>query len=130
MSLTAEESSDSRVPYDVLVVSEFVDVFPEELPSLSPRREVNFSIDLVPGATPISKAPYRLSPAELQELKKQLQELTDSGFIRPSTSPWGAPVLFVKKKDGSLRMCIDYRLLNSVTVKNKYPLPRIDDLFD
>ena len=97
---------------------------------MSPRREVNFTIDLVPGASPISKAPYCLSPTELQELKKQLQELTDSGFIRPSTSPWGAPVLFVKKKDGSLRMCIDYRLLNSVIVKKKYPLPCIDDLFD
>ena len=128
--LSARESSDSRVPYDVPVVSEFVDVFPDELPSLPPHREVEFGIDLVPGATPISKAPYRLSPAELKELKQQLQELTESGFIQPSTSPWGAPVLFVKKKDGSLRMCIDYRLLNSVTIKNKYPLPRIDDLFD
>ena len=112
------------------VISEFVDIFPDELPSLPPHREVEFGIDLVPGATPISKAPYRLSPAELKELKQQLQELTESGFIRPSTSPWGAPVLFVKKKDGSLRMCIDYRMLNSVTIKNKYPLPRIDDLFD
>ena len=104
--------------------------FPDELPSLPPHREVEFGIDLVPGATPISKAPYRLSPAELKELKQQLQELTESGFIRPSTSLWGAPVLFVKKKDGSMRMCIDYRMLNSVTIKNKYPLPRIDDLFD
>ena len=130
VSLTVGESSDSRVPYDVPVVSEFVDIFPDELPSLPPHREVEFGIDLVPGATPISKAPYRLSPAELKELKQQLQELTESGFIRPSTSPWGAPVLFVKKKDGSLRMCIDYRMLNSVTIKNKYPLPRIDDLFD
>ena len=112
------------------VVSEFVDVFPDELPGLPPHREVEFGIDLVPGATPISKAPYRLSPAELKELKQQLQELTESGFVRPSTSLWGAPVLFVKKKDGSLRMCIDYRMLNSVTIKNKYPLPRIDDLFD
>ena len=112
------------------IVSEFVDVFLEELPNLPPHREVNFAIDLIPGATPISKASYHLSPIELQELKKQLQELTDSGFIRPSTSPWGALILFVKKKDGSLRMCIDYRMLNSVTVKNKYPLPHIDDLFD
>ena len=97
---------------------------------MSPRQKVNFTIDLVPAATPISKAPYHLSLVELQELKIQLQELTDSGFIRPSTSPCGAPVLFVKKKDGSLRMCIDYRMLNSVTVKNKYPLLRIDDLFN
>ena len=112
------------------VVSEFFDIFPNELPSLPPHREVEFGIDLVPGATPISKAPYHLSLAELKELKQQLQELTESGFIRLSTSPWGALVLFVKKKDGSLRMCIDYRMLNSVTIKNKYPLPRIDDLFD
>ena len=130
VSLSAEESADSHAPYDVPVVSEFVDIFSEELPSLPPHREVNFAIDLVSGATPISKAPYRLSPAELQELKKQLQELTDSAFIRLSTSPWGAPVLFVKKKDGSLRMCINYRMLNSVTVKKKYLLPCIDDLFD
>ena len=91
---------------------------------------MEFGIGLIPGATPISKAPYRLSLVELKELKQQLQELTESGFIRPSTSPWGAPVLFVKKKDGSLRMCKDYRMLNSVTIKNKYPLLRIDDLFD
>ena len=128
--MSAEESADSRAPYGVPIVSEFVDIFSEELPDLPPCREVDFTIDLVPGATPISKAPYCLSPAELQELKKQLQELTNSGFIRPSTLPWGAPVLFVKKKDGSLRMCIDYRMLNSVTVKNKHPLLRIDDLFD
>ena len=91
---------------------------------------MEFGIDLVPNATPISKARYHLSPVELRELKKQLQELTESGFIWPSTSLWGAPVLFMKKKDGSLRMCIDYRLLNSVTIKNKYSPPRIDDLFD
>ena len=114
----------------MLVISEFVNVFPDELPDLPPHREVEFGIDLVSGVTPISKAPYCLSPAELKELKQQLQELTGSGFIRPSTSSWGAPVLFVKKKDGSLRMCINYRMLNSVTIKNKYPLPRIDDLFD
>jgi hypothetical protein len=97
---------------------------------LPPDREVDFSIDLVPGTQPIHKAPYRMSPTELRELKEQLQELLDRGFIRPSVSPWGAPVLFVKKKDGSMRMCIDYRELNRVTIKNKYPLPRIDDLFD
>ncbi|KAG8471955.1 hypothetical protein CXB51_036468 [Gossypium anomalum] len=114
----------------VPVVCEFSDVFPEELPGLPPEREVEFSIDLIPGTTPISIAPYRKAPTELKELKTQLQELVDRGFIRPSHSPWGAPVLFVKKKNGSLRLCIDYRQLNKVTIKNKYPLPRIDDLFD
>ncbi|KAK5842194.1 hypothetical protein PVK06_004524 [Gossypium arboreum] len=112
------------------VVNEFTDVFPEELPGLPPDREVEFTIDVIPGTAPISITPYRMAPAELKELKTQLQELLDKGFIRPSTSPWGAPVLFVKKKDGSLRLCIDYRQLNKVTIKNKYPLPRIDDLFD
>ncbi|EOY03326.1 DNA/RNA polymerases superfamily protein [Theobroma cacao] len=114
----------------VSVVKEFVDVFPEELPSLPPEREVEFCIDLIPDTRPISIPPYRMAPAELKELKDQLEDLLDKGFIRPSVSPWGAPVLFVKKKDGSLRLCIDYRQLNKVTVKNKYPLPRIDDLFD
>ncbi|KAG8499167.1 hypothetical protein CXB51_005608 [Gossypium anomalum] len=114
----------------VPVVCEFPDVFPEELPGLPPVREVEFGIELIPGTMPISIAPYRMAPLELKELKAQLQELTDKGFVRPSSSPWGAPVLFVKKKDGSMRLCIDYRQLNKVTVKNKYPLPRIDDLFD
>ncbi|KAL0554785.1 hypothetical protein IC582_008713 [Cucumis melo] len=112
------------------VVRDYPDVFPEELPGLPPHREVEFAIELEPGTVPISKAPYRMAPAELKELKVQLQELLDKGFIRPSVSPWGAPVLFVKKKDGSMRLCIDYRELNKVTVKNRYPLPRIDDLFD
>nr|GEV97465.1 hypothetical protein [Tanacetum cinerariifolium] len=93
-------------------------------------RPVEFQIDLIPGAAPVARAPYRLAPSEMKELSKQLQELSDKGFIRPSSSPWGAPVLFVKKKDGSFRMCIDYRELNKLTVKNRYPLPRIDDLFD
>ncbi|GJX47963.1 putative reverse transcriptase domain-containing protein [Tanacetum coccineum] len=106
------------------------EVFPEDLPGLPPTRQVEFQIDLVPGAAPVARAPYRLAPAEMQELSAQLQELSDKGFIRPSSSPWGAPVLFVKKKDGSFRMCIDYRELNKLTVKNRYPLPRIDDLFD
>ncbi|GJU29437.1 hypothetical protein Tco_1173026 [Tanacetum coccineum] len=92
--------------------------------------KVEFRIDLVPGVTPVVKSSYRLAPLEMQELFVQLQELQDKGFIRPSHSPWGAPVLFVKKKDGSLRMCIDYRELNKLTIKNRYPLPRIDDLFD
>nr|GFC38811.1 putative reverse transcriptase domain-containing protein [Tanacetum cinerariifolium] len=93
-------------------------------------RPVEFQIDLVPGAIPVARAPYRLAPSEMKELAEQLQELSDKGFIRPSSSPWGAPVLFIKKKGGSLRMCIDYRELNKLTVKNRYPLPRIDDLFD
>ena len=93
-------------------------------------REVEFTIDLVPDSKPISIPPYRLAPLELKELYSQLKELADKGFIRPSSSPWGAPVLFVKKKDGTMRLCIDYRQLNKVTVRNNYPLPRIDDLFD
>ncbi|GJS77369.1 putative reverse transcriptase domain-containing protein [Tanacetum coccineum] len=102
----------------------------EDLPGLPPARPVEFQIDLIPGAAPVARAPYRLAPSEMKELSEQLQELSDKGFIRPSSSPWGAPVLFVKKKDGSFRMCIDYRELNKLTVKNRYPLPRIDDLFD
>ncbi|KAA0053360.1 pol protein [Cucumis melo var. makuwa] len=112
------------------VVRDCPDVFPEELPGLPPHREVEFAIELEPGMVLISRAPYRMAPAELKELKVQLQELLDKGFIRSSVSPWGAPVLFVKKKDGSMRLCIDYRELNKVIVKNRYPLPRIDDLFD
>eukprot|EP00253_Pinus_taeda_P018433 PITA_18433 len=115
---------------NIPVVQEFVDVFPEEVPGLPPKRDIDFTIELIPGAAPVSRAPYRMSVLELTELKMQLQELLDKQYIRPSVSPWGAPVLFVKKKDGTLRMCIDYRQLNKLTVKNKYPLPRIDELFD
>ncbi|XP_074351383.1 uncharacterized protein LOC141690484 [Apium graveolens] len=115
---------------DIPVVNEFPDVFPDELPGLPPDREIEFAIDLAPGTEPVSKAPYRMAPVEMKELAKQLQELLEKGVIRPSVSPWGAPVLFVKKKDGSMRLCIDYRELNKLTIKNKYPLPRIDDLFD
>ncbi|RVW68091.1 Retrovirus-related Pol polyprotein from transposon 17.6 [Vitis vinifera] len=115
---------------EIPVVRKFQDVFPDELPGLPPHREFDFSIEVYPGTDPISVSPYRMAPLELKELKTQLDELLGKGFIRPSTSPWGAPVLFVKKKDGTLRLCIDYRKLNRVTVKNKYPLPRIDDLFD
>ncbi|GKA52877.1 putative reverse transcriptase domain-containing protein [Tanacetum coccineum] len=111
-------------------IRDFPKVFPEDLPGLPPTRQVEFQIDLVPGAAPVARAPYRLAPSEMKELSEQLKELSDKGFIRPSSSPWGAPVLFVKKKDGSFRMCIDYRELNKLTVKNRYPLPRIDDLFD
>ncbi|GJV38075.1 putative reverse transcriptase domain-containing protein [Tanacetum coccineum] len=110
--------------------SNFSAVFPEDFPGLPPTRQVKFQIDLVPGAAPVARAPYRLAPSELQELSTQLQELSDKGFIRLSSLPWGAPVLFVKKKDGTFWMCIDYRELNKLTVKNRYPLSRIDDLFD
>jgi hypothetical protein len=112
------------------VVKNFSDTFLEELPGMPPDREVEFVIDLLPGTAPISKRPYRIAVEELKELKKQLTELQEAGYIRLSSSPWGAPVLFVQKKDGSQRMCVDYRSLNDVTVKNKYPLPRIDDLFN
>nr|GFB21536.1 putative reverse transcriptase domain-containing protein [Tanacetum cinerariifolium] len=115
---------------DVPVIRDFLKVLPDDLPGLPPPRQVEFRIDLAPGAAPVARAPYRLAPSEMKELAKQLQELSEKGFIRPSSSPWGAPVLFVKKKDGSFRMCIDYRDLNKLTVKNRYPLPRIDDLFD
>ncbi|GKA09494.1 putative reverse transcriptase domain-containing protein [Tanacetum coccineum] len=115
---------------DILVIKEFPEVFLEDLPGLPPVRQVEFQIDLIPRAAPVACAPYRLALLEMQELSNQLQELLDRGFIRPSTLPWGAPVLFVKKKDGSFRMCIDYRELNKLTVKNHYLLPRIDDLFD
>eukprot|EP00253_Pinus_taeda_P012452 PITA_12452 len=115
---------------NIPIIQEFTDVFPEEIPGLPPRRNIDFTIELVRGAAPISRAPYRMSVPELTELKMQLQELLDKDYICPSVSPWGAPVLFVKKKDGTLRMCIDYRQLNKLTIKNKYPLPRIDELFD
>ncbi|KAA3487506.1 DNA/RNA polymerases superfamily protein [Gossypium australe] len=114
----------------VPIVCEYSDVFPEELPGLPPVRDVEFGIELTPGTVPISIAPYRMAPTELKELKQQLQDLTDKGFARSSCSLWGALVLFMEKKDGSMRLCIDYRQLNKVTVKNKYPLPRIDNLFD
>nr|GFA01166.1 hypothetical protein [Tanacetum cinerariifolium] len=113
---------------DVPVVREFLEVFPEDLPGIPPTRQVEFRIDLVPGAAPVARAPYRLAPSEMKVFVDQLQELTDKGIIRPSSSPWGAPVLFVKKKDGSFRMCIDYQELNKLTVKNRYPLPRSDAL--
>ncbi|KAL0544358.1 hypothetical protein IC582_019472 [Cucumis melo] len=117
-------------PEDFPVVKEFLDVFPDDLLGLPPDREIEFTIELLPGTAPISQAPYRMAPSELKELKMQLQELVDKAYIRPSVSPWGAPVLFVKKKDGTLKLRIDYRQLNKVTIRNKYPLPRIDDLFD
>ncbi|KAF5796484.1 putative nucleotidyltransferase, Ribonuclease H [Helianthus annuus] len=127
--VTADKGQGKSIQ-DIPIVRDYPELFPEELPGLPPARHVEFRIDLVPGANPIARAPYRLAPSEMQELSKQLQELSDKGFICPSFSPWGAPVLFVKKKDGSFRMCIDYRELNKLTIKNRYPLPRIDDLFD
>ena len=112
------------------VVCEYEDVFPNKLPGLPPSRDVDFRIELYPGTSPISMTPHRMAPVELQELKVQIQELLGKGFIRPSTSPWGAPVLFAKKKGKTLRLCIDHRQLNKVTIKNRYPLPWINDLFD
>jgi hypothetical protein len=106
-------------------VSEFLDVFPKELPGMPPERKVEFAVELEPGTDPISKRAYRVSGPELVEIKKQINEMLEKGYIRPSTSPWAAPVLFVEKKDGTKRMCTDYRTLNEVTIKNMYPLPRI-----
>ena len=122
--------SDKVKLEDVPIVKEYPDVFSEELEFLPPEREIALKIDVTPGAAPISKMPYRMAPVELKELKLQLQDLLERGFIKESNSPWGAPVLFVKKKDGSLRLCLDYRDLNDVTTKNKYPLPHIDELFN
>jgi hypothetical protein len=123
-------SVEGKALEDIMVVNEFRDVFPEDLPGMSPDRDIEFSIELIPGTAPISKRPYRMDVKDLAELKKQIEELLSKGFIRPSSSPWGAPSLFVDKKDGSRRLCTDYRSLNEVTIKNKYPLPRIEDLFD
>ncbi|GKB75621.1 hypothetical protein Tco_0942516 [Tanacetum coccineum] len=111
-----EKKSDEKQLEDIPVVREFPEVFPKDLPGLPPVRQVEFQIDLIPGATPITRAPYRLAASEMQELSNQLQELVDRGFTRPSTSSWGAPVLFVKKKDGSFIMCIDYWELNKLTI--------------
>nr|GEZ44198.1 putative reverse transcriptase domain-containing protein [Tanacetum cinerariifolium] len=127
---TIKDKSEEERLENVPIVRDFSEVFPEDLPGLPPTRQVEFQIDLIPGAAPVARAPYRLAPSEMKELSDQLQEFSKKGFIRPSSSPWGAPVLFVKKKDGSFRMCIDYRELNKLTVKNRYPLPRINDLFD
>ncbi|GJS44529.1 putative reverse transcriptase domain-containing protein [Tanacetum coccineum] len=114
----------------VTVVQNYLEVFPEDLLGPTPSRQVEFQIDLVPREAPVAKAPYRLALPEMQELSAQLQELLSKGLIRPSSSPWGAPVLFVKKNNGSIRRCIDYRELNKLTIKKRYPLPLIDDLFD
>jgi hypothetical protein len=121
-----DASQGSKVP----VVNKFPVVFPEELPGMPPDRDIEFVVELKPGTALIYKTPFRMTTPELAELKEHIRELLEKGFIRPSSSPWGAPVIFVPKKDGTQRLCVDYRALNEVTVKNKYPLPRIDDLFD
>nr|GFD48397.1 putative reverse transcriptase domain-containing protein [Tanacetum cinerariifolium] len=115
--------SEGKQLEDVPVVRDYPEVFPKDLLGLPPARPVGFYIDLIPGAALVARAPYRLAPSEMKKLSEQLQELSEKGFIRPSSSLWGALVLFVKKKDGSFRMCIDYRELNKLTVKNRYPLP-------
>nr|GEY13858.1 putative reverse transcriptase domain-containing protein [Tanacetum cinerariifolium] len=130
MNVEAKDQSEGRRIEDMPVVRDFPEVFPEDLPGIPPARPVEFQIVSVPGVVPVAQAPYRLASSEMKDLAEQLQELSDKGFIRPNSSPWGASVLFVKKKDGSFCMCIDYRKLNKLTVKNRYPLPRINDLFD
>ena len=130
LAYVVETEKEGILVDEIPIVREFPDVFTDDIVGLPPDREVEFTIDLIPGTEPISIPPYRMAPAELRELKAQLEELLSKGFIRPSISPWGAPVLFVKKKDGSLRLCIDYRQLNRVIIRNQYPLPRIDELID
>jgi hypothetical protein len=130
VTFTAVHHTVAQNLANILVACEFPDIFPEDLSGMSPDRDVEFIIKLQLGTTPISRRPYKMTPKELAELKVQLNELLDKGYIRPSSSPWGWPALFVKKKDQSLRLCVDYRPLNVVTIKNKYPLPRIDILFD
>jgi hypothetical protein len=127
MAIDSKEPDSLEI---IKVVLEFLDVFPEDLQGMPPERKVEFAIELLPSTAPVSKRAYRVSGPELVELKKQIDELLEKGYIRPSTSPWAAPVLFVEKKDGTRRMCIDYRAQNEVTIKNNYPLPRIEDLFN
>jgi len=128
-SLMASLSIENQAVIDKLqVVCDFLEVFLDEIPDVPPERKVEFSIDLVPRTKPVSMTPYRLSAFELAELKKQLEDLLDKKFVRPSVSPWGAPVLLVKKKDGCMRLCIDYRQLNKVTIKNRYPLPTLSEI--
>ncbi|GKC99002.1 putative reverse transcriptase domain-containing protein [Tanacetum coccineum] len=128
-SLSCIKADEKRLD-DIRIVRHFPEVFPDDLTSLPPVREIEFRIDLIPSALLVVKSPYRLAPSKMQELSNQLKDLQEKGFIRPSHLPWGAPMLFVKKKDGTLRMCIDYIELNKLTIKNRYPLPGIDDLFD
>ena len=126
----AIQSLASSTLYDIPVVRDYPDVFPEELPGMPPERDIEFVIELTPGTSPIAQKPYRMNTEELVELKKQLADMLSKGLIRPSASPWGSPVIFVDKEDGTIRLCVDYRKLNDVTIKNKYPLPKIEDLFD
>jgi hypothetical protein len=121
---------DASQGLEVPVVSEFPDVFPKELPGMPPGCDIEFVIELMPGTAPIYKSPYRMAAPELAKLKEHIKELLEKGFVYPSSSPWGAPMIFVPKKDVTQRLCVDYRALNEVTIKNKYPLPRIDDLFN
>jgi hypothetical protein len=121
---------DTSQGLGVPVVNKFPDVFPKELPGMPPDRDIEFVIELKPRTAPIYKTPFRMTTLDVAELKEHIRELLEKGFIHPSSSPWGAPVIFVPKKDGTQRLCVDYRALNEVTVKNKYPLPRIDDLLD
>ena len=130
LAYVVETEKEGTLVDEIPVFREFPNVFPDDITGLPQEKEVKFTIDLIPRTEPISIPPYRMAPAELRELKAQLEELLSKGFIRPSISPWGAPVLVMKKKDGSLRLCIDYRQLNRVTIHNQYPLPRIDELFD
>jgi hypothetical protein len=115
---------------EVPVFSEFPDVFPEELPGMPPDHDIKFVIELIPDTSPIYKSPYRMATPELVELKEHIKELLEKGFVRPSSSPWGAPVIFVPKKNDTQRLCVDYHTLNEITINNKYPLSRIDDLLD
>src|ERR1051325_11203203 len=130
MLYSSTEVKGKAKNHELLVVNEFPEVFSVDVSELPLEREVEFTIDLIPGTSPVSMAPYRRSASELSELKKQLAGLVEKKFISPSVSPWGSPVLLVKKKEGSMRLCVDYRQLNKVTIKNQYPLPRIDDLMD
>jgi hypothetical protein len=126
-----EEAPRDNAPNleDHIILKHFEDVF-KEIPGLPPKRDVEFSINLIPGATPLYKTPYRMSTPKMKDLQMNLEELLKKGYIHPSVSPWGAPFLFVKKKHGTLRLCIDFKKLNKITINNKYHLPRIDDLFD
>ena len=130
LAYVVETGKEGTLVYEIPVVREFLDVFPNDIAGLPPDREVEFTIELIPGIEPISIPPYSMAPVELRELKAHVEELLSKGFIRPSISPWGALILFLKNKDGSLRLCIDYRQLNIVTIRNQYPLPRIDELLD
>ena len=130
LAYVVETEKEGTLVHEIPIVREFPDIFLDDIVGLPPDREMEFTIDLIPRTEPISIPHYMMAPAELRELKAQLEELLSKGFIRPSISPWEAPVLFVKRKDGSLQLCIDYRQLNRVTIRNQYPLPRIDELFD